>query len=530
MRQIHLVRILFFVLLFFVSIPGFSQNIDVEHYRFQIQLSDENNKINGIATIFVAFLQPAKEFSLNLIQQNGNGKGMKVNEVKGRNVAGFQQLDDHVIIQLKNSAASKSRDSFEIIYSGIPADGLIISKNRFGDRTFFSDNWPNRAQHWLPCNDVPSDKASVEFLVTAPVHYQVVSNGVQIEETNIDKTKKLTHWIEQTPISTKIMVIGVAQFAVIKTGDDNNIPVTAWVYPQNKENGVHDFAVASDILQFFTQYIGSYPFQKLANVQSTTMFGGMENASAIFYDERAVNGKGTIEGTVSHEIVHQWFGDMATEKSFAHLWLSEGFANYLTNIYLEQKYGRDKMNKSLIEEREKVTSFSRVKNIPVVDSVSELMDLLNANSYQKGSWILHMLRGEVGDVLFQKIVRQYYQQYKGNNADTRDFQLVAEKVSGKKLDWFFNQWLYQPGIPKINAQWKMQGTKVAVTVQQSGKNIFQFPLTIGYYAGDGKMQSKKINVTKASETFLLSGNIKPSKMILDPFIELLFEGTISESK
>src|SRR6187401_803129 len=122
MRQTHLVRILFFVLLSFVSIPGFSQNIDVEHYRFQIQLSDENNKINGIATIAVAFLQPAKEFSLNLIQQNANGKGMKINEVKGKNVAGFQQLNDHLIIQLKNSAASKSRDSFEIIYSGIPAD------------------------------------------------------------------------------------------------------------------------------------------------------------------------------------------------------------------------------------------------------------------------------------------------------------------------------------------------------------------------------------------------------------------------
>src|SRR6187431_3122854 len=103
MRQIRLVRILFFVLLFFVSIPGFSQNIDVEHYRFQIQLSDENNKINGIATIVVAFLQPTKEFSLNLIQQNGNGKGMNVNEVKGRNVAGFQQLNNRVSIQLKNS-------------------------------------------------------------------------------------------------------------------------------------------------------------------------------------------------------------------------------------------------------------------------------------------------------------------------------------------------------------------------------------------------------------------------------------------
>ena len=150
MLQIHLMRTLFFLILFFVSFPGFSQDIDVEHYRFQIQLSDENNKINGSAAITIAFLQPSKEFSLNLIQQRGNGKGMKVNEIKGRNVAGFQQLNDRINIQLKNTAASKSRDSFEIIYSGIPSDGLIITKNRFGDRTFFSDNWHNRAQHWIP--------------------------------------------------------------------------------------------------------------------------------------------------------------------------------------------------------------------------------------------------------------------------------------------------------------------------------------------------------------------------------------------
>jgi aminopeptidase N len=286
--------------------------------------------------------------------------------------------------------------------------------------------------------------------------------------------------------------------------------VSAWLYPQNKEKGIYDFSVAVNILQFFTQYIGPYPFQKLSNVQSTTIFGGMENASAIFYDERAINGKRTIEPTIAHEIAHQWFGDMATEKSFAHLWLSEGFANYLTNIYWEQKYGKDEANDRLVEEREKVIAFSRRSNQAVVDSTSDFMDLLNANSYQKGSWILH------------------YQQYKGGNADTRDFQRIVEKVTGKKIDRFFDQWLYQPGIPKINAQWKIQGNQIVLTVQQIGKTIFQFPLGIGYYVGE-KLLSKKINITKATETFKLPVT-KPLKMVLDPFVELLFDGTISESK
>ena len=522
-------RILFLTVLSLISYLCFSQTIDVQHYRFQLQLSDENDRINGSAIIAISFPQATKNFSLDLNQTKGNGKGMKVQEVKGRNVNSFLQQNDKLHIQLKTSS-TKVTDTFEIVYAGIPADGLIISKNKFGDRTFFSDNWPNRAHYWIPCNDVPNDKASVEFLVTAPSYYQVVSNGIQIEETNLDKSKKLTHWKEETPISTKIMVIGIAQFTVARIDDHYSVPVTAWVYPQNKEKAIYDYSVATDILQFFTQYIAPYPFEKLANVQSTTIFGGMENASAIFYEENSVNGKRTVEPTIAHEIVHQWFGDMASEKSFAHLWLSEGFANYLTNIYWEHKYGKDEANKRLIEEREKVISFSRINNRPVIDSISEFMDLLNANSYEKGSWVSHMLRAEVGDTVFHKIICEYYQQYKGSNADTRDFQHIAEKVSEKKLDWFFNQWLYRPGIPKIKAQWKAQGNQIAITIQQTGKTIFQFPLTIGYNLAGEKLQSKKINITKATETFTLPINIKPAKMVLDPFVELLFEGTISERK
>lgn len=521
---------LFFVLFTLVSGSIFSQNMDVQHYRFQIQLSDDNNTILGRASIAINFSSSSNEFSLDLTQVKGNGKGMKVDVVSGKNVAGFRQKEDKLFIQLKTTTSSKTTDTFQVIYSGIPADGLIISKNKFGDRTFFSDNWPDRAHNWIPCNDILTDKASVEFLVTAPNHYQVVSNGLQVEETNLDKNIKLTHWKEMIPIPTKIMVIGVARFAVVKLDDHYKVPVTAWVYPQNREKGIYDYSLSTSILQFFANYIGSYPFEKLANVQSTTMFGGMENASTIFYEESSVNGKRTVEHTIAHEIIHQWFGNIATEKSFAHLWLSEGFATYLTNVYWENKYGKSEANKRLEEEKEKVIGLSRHNNNPVVDSISGSMEMLNANSYQKGGWVLHMLRSEIGDITFHKIIQEYYQLFKGKNADTRDFQKVVEKVSGRKFDWFFDQWLYQPGHPKINAQWKMQGDQLAVTIQQTGKRNFQFPLTIGFYTSGGKMQSKKLNISKSTETFLLPVRNKPVKIVLDPFVEMLFEGKVFESK
>lgn len=523
-------RFAFLIFVSLLTLQGFSQ-IDIKHYRFNIQLSDETDKINAKASIAIFFPVSTKEFSLDLMQQKGN-KGMKVEEVKGTNVASFQQSNDKLTIELKN-ASTKTTDTFEITYSGIPADGLIISKNRFGDRTFFSDNWPSRAHHWIPCNDVLTDKASVEFIITAPDHYQVISNGIQVEETNLDKNKKLTHWKENTPIPTKIMVIGVAPFAAVNVGDYNNIPVSAWIYPQNKEKGVYDYSVALPILKFLSEYIAPFPFEKLANVQSTTIFGGMENASAIFYDERAVNGKRTSEPTVAHEIVHQWFGDMASEKSFAHVWLSEGFATYLTNIYWEHQYGKEEMWERLEDDRQKVIGFSRINKTSVVDSVSDYMDLLNANSYQKGGWILHMLRCEVGDAIFQKIIQQYYQQYKGSNAETRDFQRVVEKISGKKMDWFFNQWLYQPGIPQVDLEWTYDSKekKVSLTLKTNKNTRFNYNLDIAVEYKDGKREIIKNVFEVDANTALNSKKIAvkdvPVKIIPDPSMKLLYSGNVS---
>ena len=299
------------LLFVFFYFGAWSQSIDVLHYRFEIELSDNSDAINGKAFITVKFTGEASALQLDLTSGEDE-KGMYVFEVKenGKKLVATHR-NNIITINLDKPVKNGEVRTFEISYMGTPKDGLIISKNKYNDRTFFADNWPDRAHQWIPCNDRPDDKASVEFLVTAPCHYQVVSNGIQVEETNIDKNQKLTHWREKIPVSTKIMVIGAAQFAVVRVDDHDSIPVTAWVYPQNKEKGIYDYSVAPRMLRFFTNYIGPYPFEKLANVQSTTIFGGMENASAIFYDERAINVRRTSEPTVAHEIVQQWFGDMA---------------------------------------------------------------------------------------------------------------------------------------------------------------------------------------------------------------------------
>lgn len=515
-------RILFFALALLYSGFAFSQNnIDVQHYRFEVELFDGSDAINGKATVTVKFLSDASMLQLDLIGPEDE-KGMRVFSVKENDqMQEVRQTNEQVAIVLKKPAVKGQVRSFVIEYIGTPKDGLIISKNKHGERTFFSDHWPNRARNWLPVQDVPGDKASFEFIITAPQQYQIISNGVKVEETVVPGGKKRTHWKQEAPLSTKIMAMGAARFAVKTFADSpKGIPVSAWTYPQDSAALFYDYAVAPSIVQFFSEYIAPFPYNKLANVQSTTIFGGMENAGCIFYAEDLVSGKRKSEGTVAHEIAHQWFGDAASEKSFAHLWLSEGFATYLTHFYFEKRFGVDSARKLMQKDRQQVIAFARQSKAAVVDSSADLMSLLNANSYQKGGWVLHMLRGEVGDTAFQKILQAYYQQYKGGNADTRDFEAIAEKVSGKELTWFFDQWLYRPGVPQLRIQTKTENDEVKVKIEQVG-TVFRLPLEIAVTA-EGKTNTYTLMVDGKEAEFKWKGK-GLSKVVVDPKGKVLFE-------
>jgi len=525
-------RQLFVSILVFLSvIAGAQSNIDVLHYRYDISVNDNNDTLQGWAEINGIATDNTSNLSLDLTGVHKN-KGMTVTSVmfglRSPELPKYVQENDKLTISRSYPFKKGDTIRLNIYYKGIPTDGLIISKNKYGDRTFFADNWPDRAHHWIPCVDKPNDKASFEFIVTAPSHYSVISNGIKTEEKELGDGKKLTHWKEDTPLPTKVMVIGVANFAVKTYGDSPpGIPVSAWVYRQDSIPGFRNYSPAPAILKFLIDYIGPYPYKKLANVQSKTIFGGMENASCIFYEELSGSSDDNVESLIAHETAHQWFGDMASEKSFPHLWLSEGFATYLTHIYLESKYGTDSLNKRMNSEREEIIDFARGSNKPVVDSISPLMGLLNTNSYQKGGWILHMLRRQLGDSVFHRIIRNYYAAYAGKNADTRDFEKICETGSGKDLRSFFDQWLYIPGVPKIDVQWSFnEKNKTAViNVKQLQRNAFQFPLEIKLLTGSGNSQVETLKVTMQNQQFVIPVKEKTAQLILDPNVSLLFDGS-----
>ncbi len=514
------------------SQPAPSEFIDIKNYSFRIELNDSTDRIVGTADIVASAKKSTSEFQLDLIGKS-NGKGMEVSDVKVKGVAAkFSHQGNKLKITSPVLLNAGEQFAFAVYYSGVPADGLIISKNLFGDRTFFADNWPNRGRNWLPIIDHPADKASVDWAIVAPVHYDVVANGFRVEETYLNKSQKLTRYKEEADISTKVMVIGVARFAVQQAGIVNGIPIESWVYPQNAKEGFYDYALAVRILDFFHNHVGPYSYKKLANVQSKTTFGGLENASAIFYFEKSVTGKRDHEGLLAHEIAHQWFGDSASEKDWAHVWLSEGFATYFAILFMEFAHGDDKRQEEMINDRAQVISYFKKSPTPIINTIeTDPMKLLDANSYQKGGWVLHMLRRKIGDDAFWKGIQDYYRKFQNLNALTADFQRSMETASGQDLSGFFQQWLYKAGHPVIEGKWSFDESKkvVVLNVKQTQKTqIFDFPLEIGFFSEGGYIPAvRSVIINKESQVIEMPVSSKPTRLILDPHVNLLFEGSIS---
>ncbi len=512
-------------------------DLDVQHYRFELTLSDDTDVVQGRAAVRVRFRQAGKtSFTLDLVGRDPAGgpeaTGMTVSAVGGPSgPVGFTHARNRLRVELATPASVDEERTFTIAYAGVPADGLIIARNRYGERTFFGDNWPDRARHWLPSVDHPSDKATCEFIVTAPAHYRVVGSGALVEESDLEGDRRRTHWRTAAPLATKLMVIGAADFAVVDLGEFNGIPQQSWTYKEDREAGVKSFAVSTRVLEFFSDRFGPFAYAKMAHVQSKTRYGGMENASNIFYTEgRAGRPAGWSESLVAHEMAHQWFGDAVSEADWHHIWLSEGFATYFTTVYMEHVYGHDRLTERMAGDRNRVVRYwHRQPASPVLDTtIVNLNRLLSTNSYQKGSWILHMLRFQLGEEVWWEGIRTYYERFMNGNALSSDFRTVMEEVSGQNLGPFFNQWLRLPGHPVLQWSWTWNEDSGTLSlsirqVQESG-HLFSFPLEVGLGTDPSQpLEIAEVEVNAAAEVFVFELDAAPYYVSLDPNVRLLME-------
>ena len=523
---------------------GYPKNtkIDVLNYIFNLELSDVTDEILCEAVVDVKFLDVnVKTLRLDLIKRADklNGKGMKVSNVlsNGQDLK-FSHINDELVISLPELSQQHQRLKIIIKYKGVPATGLKIGNNKYGDRTFFSDNWPNRGRHWLPIIDHPYDKAMCEFIVTAPSHYQVVSNGLKVEETNLNDDKKLTHWRQSVPIASWLYVLGVADFAVQYVGDFDGKSIQTWVFKQDRDAGFFDFAEPTKkVLEFYSNYIGPFSYEKLANIQSNSVSGGMEAASAILYSDNSVKGDRNTRwrNVVIHEIAHQWFGNSVTEYDWDDVWLSEGFATYFTLLFIEHQYGREEFVHGLRDSQKRVDDFyeENPKYTIVHNNLKDMKEVTSSQTYQKGSWILHMLRGVLGTDTFWKGIRIYYNKFQNSNASTEDFKDVMESVSNKDLDQFFEQWLYKPGILKLKGNWffdkKNKELNINLNQVQTEDILFEMPIEIGIEFENRQDKLEVITLKNKSNSFKIVLEKEPVNVILDPNYWVLMNQDFSKS-
>jgi aminopeptidase N len=503
--------------------------IKIANYTFDITLNDANGEFVVQDTVEVQFLAAGvTSVELDLCKfsaqarspqtangivdpcaeptggRGGNtatpsgGKGMTVTGVaSGGQALKFQHENDRLRVDLPRAFLPGGHYEFTVSYHGIPATGILVANNKYGDREFFSNAWPQKVHNYLAVVDHPSMKSPLVTVVTAPRHYQAISNGRLMEQTDLPNDLRRTVWKESTPICSWQMSLGVAPFAVDHFGEYHGIPLSSWVYPQEKDVSFKNFsAFTQPILEFYIDHIGPYSYEKLAQVEANGVGGGMELASDIFYGYGAT---GPGRQLVAHEMAHQWFGDSASEKDWDDVWLSEGFATYFALLYQEFQDGHDAFLDALKRSKQQAIRYALANpdSTIVHNNLADFSKVIanNAQIYQGGAQVLHNIRGVIGTTTFWDGIRLYYSRFRNGNATSDDLRHAFEDAcakagdgcpaAGKDLAWLFRELLNRGGVLQVGGSWHYDAAakELQVTLDQTQTSgLYRMPIEVSVTA------------------------------------------------
>jgi aminopeptidase N len=506
---------------------SYEPGVDVLDYDVHLELPDTGAFLRGDVTVTARRAPSLGSLRLDLV----DWLAVRRVTVGGRAV---RAVHDRGRLEVPLSATDGDTVRVRVVYDGVVRDGLVARKDARGRWTWFGDNWPDRTRQWLPTVDHPSDKATVSWTVRAPAGRTVVANGALVGVRRLagrDAGREETRWRESHPIAPYLMVIAAGPLVrhdlPCERGGAGCVPQSVYVLPENRGWLPGAFASAQPIVAYFSELVGPFPYEKLAHLQSSTRFGGMENASAIFYDGKLFPKEAVTDRLIAHETAHQWFGDAVTEREWAHLWLSEGFADYLAALWTRKAHGDSAFRATMAKSRATVLGDPVVAARPVLDTAqTDYMQLLNANSYDKGALVLWMLHRELGDSAFFGGLRAYYAAHRDGTALTDDLRRAMEQSSGRSLARFFDQWLRRPGAAEPTIGWAYDASIGAVSLLalQDGARAYALPLTVMITGADGTTRRVRVDVpAEARATIPLPGRFerKPASLAFDPDSVLL---------
>lgn len=504
------------------------------HYSVTMSFDDKLTSITSARTEIT--IQVLKR-ELTVIDLDFDGLTVDSTGVNG-DAAEFQQTPGKLNVQLPRSFSAGSRITVTVTYHGRPKDGLILSADKDGKSSAVGDNWPNRVHYWIPSLDHPSAKATINFSISAPDRNLVVANGKLVKVDNGPSATRTWVFTEKARIPPYCMIVAVGQFVRVEPKEPSITPLAYYVPHSDKDFAMQGFAPAVPSLKFFSQTVAPYPYEKLDMIIGATRFGGMENSGAIVFSSNLFTGRGAqptsrlfqlprrTVNLIAHEIAHQWFGDSVTGATWADLWLSEGFATYFAGLFIERYEGKDEFHAYLKQTADAYLRYSRNNRTPLYDKETEnLNQLLNANNYQKGAWVLHMLRSVLGDRAFFQGIRLYYQQHQNSTASTEDLRVALEKASRVDLRPFFKSWVYEGGHPRYDISWEWNSAKRIATLRLSQlqtEPYFPNPVKIDIETAGGRQRIilKPVGKETIRQVRL---NSKPLRVHLDPDNEILKE-------
>ncbi|MFZ1370927.1 MAG: M1 family aminopeptidase [Ferruginibacter sp.] len=505
-----------------------SNNFDVTYYRCEWEVNPAVRYISGKVTVYFFITTGTGNIQLDLMNP------LIVDSVKQRNeVLVKQHTSNTLTVNFSSPINAGVLDSISIFYRGVPPNtgfGSFIQDQHLGIPVMWSLSEPYGSRDWWPCKNGLDDKAdSIDIYITSPAQYRAASNGLLQSETLIaGNTKKVTHWKHRYPIATYLMCFAVTNYVVFNNSvqlGNITLPMQTHCYPESLtafQNGTQNTLNA---IQLFHNTFGDYPFikEKYGHVQFG-WGGGMEHQTASFMV--SLN-----ESLVAHELGHQWFGDKITCASWEDIWLNEGFATFLAAFYMEDKYPANKIaaRKSVINN---ITS-APGGSVWVDDTTSVGRIFSGRLSYNKGSYLLYMLRWKLGDAVFFNALRSYLldPQLAYGFANTNDLVHHLEQASGQNLAEFFKDWFKGQGYPTYNVQWTPVGSqyvniKMNQTTSHTSVDFFELPVALTF---KNATQEKTIVVDNKTngETFFRNIGFIADTVLIDPEYWLVTKNNVS---
>jgi aminopeptidase N len=432
-------------------------------------------------------------------------------------------------------------EAFELAieYSGQPRRGIYFvgPDEGYPDKPVqvWTQGQDEDSRFWFPCFDTPGEKATSEVIATVPARFTALSNGLLVADET-DGERRTMHWRFDVPHSCYLITLVAGELAELRDRW-NGVDVTYYVEPGREEDARRTLGRTPAMLELFSRLFGvPYPYEKYAQIcVADFIFGGMENTTAttltdtILYDERAALDFDS-DALIAHELAHQWFGDLLTCRAWAEGWLNEGFATYSEYLWREAYEGRDAADYELDEWGEQyfAEDSGRYRRIIATNVYDEPIDIFDHHLYEKGGRVLHMLRGIVGDESFFRACKHYLGKHRGGSVETRDLARAVEEVTGRQLDWFFDQWIVKgAGHPEleIEYEWDAERRLAAFTIKQTHKvegstPLFRLPTSLALVVGSERREVE-LEVTEQQHTFYVSCAEEPSQAIFDPGKPLL---------